>query len=93
MNGMLSDTFAKWISDLPGFVLVYLALFGVRVGSFQIHGVLTTFWLIAQGIAAFREEYRAGLQRNDESHGRIEASLGRIEARQNDDDKSIRVKL
>jgi len=61
---MLSALLAEWLHKLPEIALGYLIAFGVRIGGdankpwFQIHGVVTSFWLVAQGIAGAKEEFR-----------------------------------
>lgn len=39
---------ARWLEDLPTILLLYLVAFGVRLGTFQIHGVVTSLWNLGQ---------------------------------------------
>jgi hypothetical protein len=53
MTALLSE----WLTQLPTLALFYLVAFGVRLGSkenpiVQIHGVVTSFWIAAQGIGS-----------------------------------------
>lgn len=87
---MLPELFAKWMSDLPGFVLVYLALFGVpRLG---IHGFLSSFWKLAENVAGVRTEIKADFAAVKESQAEIKAVVTRVEKRldERQTDDSIR---
>jgi hypothetical protein len=39
---------ARWLEDLPALALLYLVAFGVRLGTFQTHGVVSSLWNLSQ---------------------------------------------
>lgn len=88
---MLAELFAKWMSELPGFILVYLALFGVpRLG---VHGFLSSFWKLAENVAGVRTEIKADFQAVKDTQAEIKAAVLRVEENQKTrpiDDGSIR---
>lgn len=94
---MLSDLFAKWMSDLPGFVLVYLIAFGVRLGPkadpwFQIHGIVSSVWKLAENVSGVRNEIKSDFIAVKSSQTEIKAAIERVEKRINErpSDDSIR---
>lgn len=91
---MLAELFAKWMSDLPGFALVYLALFGIpRLG---IHGFLSSFWKLAENVAGVRTEIKTDFAAVKESQTEIKATLARVEKRLDErpaDDGTLRLSI
>jgi hypothetical protein len=77
---VLHELFAKWVSEAPGFVLGYLALFGVqRLG---IHGFLSSLWKLAENVAGVRSEISADFKAIRDSQAEIKQGIARIESRQ-----------
>jgi hypothetical protein len=91
---MLSELFAKWLQDLPGFILVYLALFGV--GRLGIHGFLSSFWKLAENVASARAEIKSDFSAVKESQAEIKISLARVEKKLEErpaDDGALRLSI
>lgn len=90
----MHDLFAKWLNDLPGFVLAYLALFGLP--RFGIRGFLSSLWTLAENVGGIRSEVAADFKSVKESQVEIKAGIARIEARQTEsrpDDGAIRLSI
>ena len=91
---MLSEYFAQWMRDAPGYVLIYLALFGVpRLG---IHGFLSAFWKLAENVAGARTEIGADFRAIKDSQAEIKQGIARLEGRHgaaSENNNSITLKL
>lgn len=87
---MLAKLFAEWVSQLPGFVLIYSALFGFP--KLGIHGFLSSLWTIAVNVGGFRAEMKNDFEAVRVSQSEIKATVERVEKRLDKltDDDSIR---
>ena len=95
---MLSALLAEWLHSLPEIALGYLIAFGVRIGPpekpwAQVHGVVTSFWLVAQGIAGAREELRNEFGLVKGSLDRCEKKLDTIDSKLKSQDGELRFSI
>lgn len=91
---MLHELFAKWAAELPGFILVYLALFGVP--RWDIHGFLNSFWKLAENVAGVRTEIKNDFETVKSTQAEIKTTLARVEKKLDErpsEDGSIRFSL
>lgn len=91
---MLHDLFARWLNDLPGFVMAYLALFGV--GRLGIHGFLSSFWKLAENVATARTDIKNDFAAVKDSQVEIKTAIARVEEkldRRPVDDGSLRLSI
>ena len=73
----------------PAFAIIYLGLFGVQIGKFQIHGIVTSIWIGAQAMSGIREDMRG--VRGDVA--RLETTVNELVKRLDEPDESIRFSI
>jgi hypothetical protein len=93
---VLHELFAEWVRSAPGFVLVYLIAFGVRLGTFQIHGIVSSIWKLAENVGGMRSEVAADFKSVKDSQSEIKVALAHIEKRLDErpsDDGALRLHI
>jgi len=64
-----------WSPAAPMLALMYLGLFGIQIGRFQIHGIVTSIWVGAQALAGIYGRFERVDKRLERIENKLDAAI------------------